>query len=1249
MRRIALVVAAYMGGLSAMSETYYWEGGVATNPRDAADCSLAANWNPTGGPKTSADVGIFHSVSSEGYVRNLSADPVAVLRLGIDGAKKVSYIGDATVALSTTSVDPIAQGVNYYAPVEITGPGSHYFKNTLFAGDVKVSGGILFPHSGWVELDYSRHAEKAGGEYRPSCIDRVSSYGGEFWVDGPASRASALTMNFDVEKDSDFVKNLGGYSAATIPVGTLVTGAGIPEGTYVKRIFGSAWVQLSQAVTETNASTPLRFAAQTADFYLRIGEIGHNNSGTTFSIYLIPSATTSSGARFEVEIDALNLWSTWTFLGNYDQSGVPPRIVLHDNSDVAGGLLRVGTSRILFAERSVGKTPGLPQSIVKVDNANTIAYLCVTGGMSAVIGTLASVTGKVVKEGSGTLSVGMAGGEVAANAGAIEVSDGTFAILGDGAAAPVSISSVRVSAKGTLVLPEQGVVCSSFDFEDGATVSGPGVLTLPDSCPLSGLKLVDGASVCVTGTGRVIRDTDVASVPGDPAFWVDCSDADSLVVNENFSVFGESFPGVVRVNDCRKTADGDGYLYATNASGGVYLPRLIEEPTTGRKGMQFDGNWDNTHKPSGSDTMVWSAPVYNIRAVFQVMSMLANSTRGGNFLGTTPCDWMTENGSLDGVSHLREWGRYVYPYNEEVFSWGMPGGGNAIREGDLYFDGILADYTRGYPYPSYRVSNVLQDVPFVASLQTKKGCAVYPAADSFEYLGGDLASQNLSGHKIFHELLVYTNDVTEAERVEITAYLMKKWKKANVSFVTMPASGSSLGVVSGDGYHGAIVVPAGSERIVDSISGAATLGKKGGGLLVLNGVSGGSASLAVDEGTLEVRSASADESILPDGAFVHFDASRTDTLTYSVVGGVTNVRAWADARSGSVRRATISTEQSPCPTLRSSDLLNGGNYVDFGAAIRMTESDKTRMTSLGFDESSGELRTVIAVCGAEHGGGNLVGDNYSKHDWNTRYSLARGGEATTAVGGDRTASIVRPMTMPRALADARGSRFRLNGEACNPNETGLAEGFNVVSLVSREHFGAGALSGVSGEGAYFCGGEQFAEYILYPQALSEAEVAGVEAYLRKKWFGLETPGFAPVEFASVSVAQGATLKVVGNGPVVVKRLGPSAGLVDGKLALASSSAVIEADVAQDGSVSGGLVASGGISIPSQGTVLLTGAVRGVAVGRHVLASNVTAADGVSGWVFDCGSLQPNRNLALSVEGGDLVLTVSKRGFALICR
>ena len=495
---LGLCAVASMCVADAAQVTSKWQGGAtATTPLIAANWNDPANWDANGVPNGPDAIADFGTQSGVFYVT--SAVPVSVWAHLAGNAAGFTFVSEEKFSIcDKQSTTP--KGGHFYAPVEFQNSTQAYFSQARFC-DV-MSGGVTKGAliNGRVFYHLDRFARTPGEER--SEVPDISLYGynAVFDILAPESSAEDVVCTFDQTAGSAILKRVGGSLSTVLSAGTAVTGEGIPEGTYLKRVFpNKEWIELSQPVTSDATANELTFAAFTPDLALKVNFIQSNASSTRyhfrpckyrseddFTVELLHAGLIAANASSDqaVVFDTpygTGIVSPSTLVGileakydvPYDTTLHPARVVIHNGGDVPRGNALLADCDLLFSSNPSGTmNPGFSRGVVAQlplkDRNNTPfeeSKLTVTGSMTAVIHELKGIWATLGKYGSGTLIVGMT--NAAPSTGTIAVREGTFRIADPGEGniyycaandeGPVEIGSLEIAAGATFVVPARGV------------------------------------------------------------------------------------------------------------------------------------------------------------------------------------------------------------------------------------------------------------------------------------------------------------------------------------------------------------------------------------------------------------------------------------------------------------------------------------------------------------------------------------------------------------------------------------------------------------------------------------------------------------------------------------------------------------------------------------------------------------------------------------------------------------------------
>lgn len=369
------------------------------------------------------------------------------------------------------------------------------------------------------------------------------------------------------------------------------------------------------------------------------------------------------------------------------------------------------------------------------------------------------------------------------------------------------------------------------------------------------------------------------------------------------------------------------------------------------------------------------------------------------------------------------------------------------------------------------------------------------------------------------------------------------WKSryANVGFV-LPATAEKSPTLSNVSVAKRIsftVPTAGTKAYLESAYDRGVIDKKGNGELHVNATHGADNAAYVAAGTLTLEGrpegVAMDELPVP-GAYMHFDASRTDTMkTYVGNDGRTYVTNWADI-SGNGKYAyfdanwkrrddqTYLTTNSCAPFLNTT-LVEGKTVMDFG---RSTWSQDESFGPVGcwlrISEEKSNIREVFYV-------GQFVDPNVNGPipGGLGTYNFHRGGP-TYLVSNNSSSSYIPtlPIRYGDILYDGLPGQ---NGSGFSPTS------FQVVAVGTTENVAVGAMAC---DRVYMdrTGGSRLGEMILYTNVLTHAQRVQISNYLLRKWKKAEA---ADVGAAMVVSSTGAAIGVPEGRAAKISEIGAFGG------------------------------------------------------------------------------------------------------------
>lgn len=230
--------------------------------------------------------------------------------------------------------------------------------------------------------------------------------------------------------------------------------------------------------------------------------------------------------------------------------------------------------------------------------------------------------------------------------------------------------------------------------------------------------------------------------------------------------------------------------------------------------------------------------------------------------------------------------------------------------------------------------------------------------------------------------------------------------------------------------------------------------------------------------------------------------------------------------------------------------------------------------------------------------------------------------------------------------------FHVNGETVYPMEVPYSGGSDVISMKfnsagSSRRTGGLGYSGTGNNVYENCaGGLAYGEVILCTNLLTDASFARVEAYLQKKWFDHDTPGYT-VSGVSLFAGAGSTVTLTGNRLVTVRALG-GAGTVDGDVKVRDGASFV-LDVADDGTL-GPLTVTGTATFPAAVSVTFNENIAKLRPGVYTILRADRLVTTAEAWSL-AEPLPKNRRatFALSADGKSVVMTVYPNGMIFIVK
>ena len=1214
-KRLAVcAVAVLCAGTASAAK---WTNATSNTPDTKYLWSVKENWQDEaiGGEGDSVEIKPSNKVF---ILKDTSAAP-----LKISGSNdKAFLLGGLTVRDTSSGTSDIVGGINIYGNIVYEASKQCLVTATPnFCGKVSYSGTNsrrLAVASGGVNFRFDRYANSSSA-LRTDDLDDLKYFSignGTAAFYAPVG-ATATNGTWRLTEGSPFAYRTSPI-AHPLAVGTIVTAAGyLDGGTYLKHVFDDATIELSQPAVQSGEVT-LSFAAFTPNFTATFT--------TPFSLQgggpVMQFTKTRASDVARIVIPTLN--STYApgvpTLGNASSTAILGTFVVKSFAGTwaeSGAYLR----NIHFELDDNASTA--TNHTFRFDGSYT-ARFTVTNNLASTIAAMRVFEGTLVKDGAGALTVGF---NDAANAGSITVEGGTFTIAknetaGDGA---LSFANVTLAAGTTLTVPASGIRVTKLATSGSVTIRGGKVTagngTDRSAINLAGITLADGATLefVMDGDpedGALILGNVTPQVAGHPAFWVDASKPETIVcATEN----GTNF--VTRWNDCREGEP----MFCTNINATVRAT-YTNGSDMAHKYVRI-ANVPNVSDYRDTQQLVWSVPIRSIKAVFLVQ----DPTEGGGML-LGRCGWR-----LPDTLYSNSWAGPFY--RENALDWNMPvvyntgSTINCVRYGRLYLNGKSARIGASYLGAYMQLIDFHANTNYITSTSTID-CDAFGGC----YHNGSPANlSNKNGGMRIAEYIIYTNTLTHAERVQVEQYLSRKWLNRNIYYLPVDESRTSA---SADvaALDGAVEVPAGRTAAISAVT-AGSITKTGDGTLYVNGLDG--ASMSVEGGNVTLA-AMTRQRYVPTDAWIHVDAMKEDSLTKDG----DEVNRWYDVNGTG---ASFRNHATPKATFAQSG-VNGHPAVDLGESGGTDKSSLVYYTPEGaVAPSYAELpavmktpyiRTAFAVYNSAGGGGSIFGGGGAAYPSKGLPHRHSNGDNSPIIDAPAEHFIGHGLTaISNALVNGTAI-FRRNGANVDPF---VATFLKDDELVTFAHHADGRKIShlcMYGQGLSTRGGLKYGEVALFERRLTADEIDGTEAYLAKKWFGTDTPGYGSAAGA-VSVGAGASLTILGS-DFSATSLG-GAGTVTGDVTLSDDGGIV-AVVKDDGTIDG-MTVNGALRL-NGGTVTLTGAVANIRPGVYTVLSANSLVNAGGAWTM------PSVHrfvFSLSFTGTSATLTVSKAGLKVILR
>lgn len=363
-------------------------------------------------------------------------------------------------------------------------------------------------------------------------------------------------------------------------------------------------------------------------------------------------------------------------------------------------------------------------------------------------------------------------------------------------AAVASDVFVAPHAIGEVAVDSDTVQADSVVVASGGTLrkTGAGTWTLPldriaQGWPAS-IEVAEGGLELQSGTATVFEYAGVSNILAIAADWFDSSKASSIVVDGQGKVTDWL--------DVRETGSAaNGYQLVRAKTSNVYTnlcPELRTSAAYGKTGLYFHGYrsgcWMDFVTPQDASASRWAYHVFAVHGFEEDLGMgclfgMRQTTAStypyyyaycpGNAAGTPYPIWIQYSANIQAAYSGRMYinGRQVDAFNLANSSEGSPKGFSLLESEQLHVPATIGSIFNDRDFVDRAISGM--------QYNTYAGCR----------LGGGYVC----------EMLVFTNKLTAAERVQVESYLMNKWFGAQtppeVSVAT--AAGTELKLPEGQG------------------------------------------------------------------------------------------------------------------------------------------------------------------------------------------------------------------------------------------------------------------------------------------------------------------------------------------------------------------------------------------------------------------------------------------------------------------
>ena len=627
--------------------------------------------------------------------------------------------------------------------------------------------------------DSSSNVRKA-----PILDDGSGTANGSFAFYGPRG-APAQSGVFSQTAQSPYVKVVS-MSGNVAPGSQIVGTTGIPEGTFVRYVFGdSGWLKLSENATQTLAENTFHFTAITPSVQQFIrNEIGSNAGVGGWRIRAIKYRE-EDGLRLvyrEVKMTDTYRRCNWGLTAEECADGwIPGDLVI---SNVAYTTAFIPTNALYRARLE------LPNVLDAhwLCGADCDSRLTVPEGRTGGLLHVRDFKGRLEKRGAGTLELGV---DATVVPGSFKATEGRAKLYSTEDGQPLTLAKIELAAGATLEIPEAGLNVSNLVAEAGSCVYGPGKLTvLVSTTGVPGVA--EGAELevpakdltrdCVAKEGQWMHldasetNTFVTTVENGTNFVSRWNDLNGGACSARAFRLGQAGYGQpwIRANGYRGMPYLDLGPVVTIENGAINgLMRFLQfyrDDDSYSFGASGAGGGGTLEVPFIKTIFIMAGTEYGGGAL---LASAYNAYKDYGFVHTESVDFSTSIASCKGSWNSARFGSGTYFYTNGVLRAGT----------ETTFSG-------GWDVFTYTTS---KDVMKSGGLGA---CCVAPGNVNMTY-------DSCYGGLLYGEVILYTNELTEVQIDRINAYLQRKWRgqvregdAAVADFVSVGA-GSKISVVGG--------------------------------------------------------------------------------------------------------------------------------------------------------------------------------------------------------------------------------------------------------------------------------------------------------------------------------------------------------------------------------------------------------------------------------------------------------------------